>query len=224
MGIAGRKILSAAVLLIYVGLTFFMPAYGQQAENVDVVVLEHTKLVTNITAREQVENEGALESEQNSGQIGAQNIHDYINKNPYDPHAVSFEKEKNAGDFSYGLKYDASVKPDDYKQSETIFFRYQKNKLSVDTSFNNENFASWQQRGQGTLAFSPEYKLNDHLSIQNIYSTNFLEKNKKSEFVFSIKPFNDDRVNFNVGASHVMFSESVKPPHSQLNFSTRFKL
>ncbi len=95
---------------------------------------------------------------------------------------------------------------------------------SVDKSFDNEKFRFWQQEGHGTMSFSPEYRLNNHVSAQSISSSSFLEKNKKSEFIFSIKPLNNDRVNLNVGACQVMYSESVRPPHSQVNFSTKFKL
>ncbi len=224
MGIVGKRRLSKLILFTIAGLMFILQAGAKQTDNSDVVVLEHTKLVTNITAHEKALQEKTANAEAEAVQVTPQNIHEYLHRNPDDVKFFSFEKEEQAGDFSYGLKYDASVKPEEYNQKGTIFTRYKKNKLSVDTSLSNENFASWPQRGQGTLSFSPEYKLNDRLSVQNIYSTNFLERNKKSEFVFSIKPFKDDRVNLNFGASQVMYSESVRPPRSQLNFSTMFKL
>ena len=78
------------------------------------------------------------------------------------------------------------------------------------------------QQGKGTFSFSPEYKINSHISLQSIYSTSFLDKNKKNEVVFSLKPFKDDRMNFDIGASQI-YSENTAPTRSQLNFSTKFK-
>ena len=72
------------------------------------------------------------------------------------------------------------------------------------------------------LSFTPEYKLNNHVTLQNIYTTNFLEKNKKNELIFSLRPFKDDRMNFDIGAGQV-YSENTRPVSSQLNFSTKFK-
>ena len=133
--------------------------------------------------------------------LSPENIYKYDNFNPYESKSTSFTNQKQHGNFTIGTKYDSKIAP---------------------TSYKSNSFASLDQRGKGTLSFSPEYKLNNRVSVQNIYSTSFLDKNKKSEFVFSLKPFKDDRMDFNIGASQI-YSETSTPTRSQLNFSTKFR-
>ena len=151
-----------------------------------------------------------------------ENIYKYDNFNPYESKSTSFTNQKQHGNFTLGTKYDSKIAPESLTQTSTLFTKYQKNKFSFNTSYKSNSFASLDQRGKGTLSFSPEYKLNNRVSVQNIYSTSFLDKNKKSEFVFSLKPFKDDRMDFNIGASQI-YSETSTPTRSQLNFSTKFR-
>ena len=154
--------------------------------------------------------------------LSPENIYKYDNFNPYESKSTSFTNQKQHGNFTIGTKYDSKIAPESLTQTSTLFTKYQKNKFSFNTSYKSNSFASLDQRGKGTLSFSPEYKLNNRVSVQNIYSTSFLDKNKKSEFVFSLKPFKDDRMDFNIGASQI-YSETSTPTRSQLNFSTKFR-
>ena len=154
--------------------------------------------------------------------LSPENIYKYDNFNPYESKSTSFTNQKQHGNFTLGTKYDSKIAPESLTQTSTLFTKYQKNKFSFNTSYKSNSFASLDQRGKGTLSFSPEYKLNNHVSVQNIYSTSFLDKNKKSELVFSLKPFKDDRMDFNIGASQI-YSETSTPTRSQLNFSTKFR-
>lgn len=154
--------------------------------------------------------------------ISPENLYKYENFNPYESKSTSYTNQKQHGNFTLGTKYDSTIAPENLTQTSTLFTKYQKNKFSFNTSYKSNSFASLDQRGKGTLSFSPEYKLNSRVSVQNIYSTSFLGKNKKSELVFSLKPFKDDRMDFNIGASQI-YSETSTPTRSQLNFSTKFR-
>ena len=154
--------------------------------------------------------------------ISPENLYKYENFNPYESKSTSYTNQKQHGNFTLGTKYDSTIAPENLTQTSILFTKYQKNKFSFNTSYKSNSFASLDQRGKGTLSFSPEYKLNSRVSVQNIYSTSFLDKNKKSELVFSLKPFKDDRMDFNIGASQI-YSETSTPTRSQLNFSTKFR-
>ena len=142
--------------------------------------------------------------------------------NPYEKKTAKFTNEKKFGDFSLGTSYDSSITPNDLSQTRTFFSKYQKNNLSLKTSYQNNTFSSFGQQFNGSFSLSPEYKLNNHLSLQGVYSRNILDKSNKNELIFSLKPFNDDRMNLNVGASQINY-ESGAPARSQLNFSTKIK-
>lgn len=150
----------------------------------------------------------------------SQILNSYDNPNIYDKKSASFSKEKSIGNFSFGSSYDSSITPNNLSQTRTLFTKYQKDKVSLKTSYQNNTFGSFGQQFNGTFSLSPEYKLNNHISLQSVYSRNILDKSNKNELVFSLKPFNDDRMNLNVGASQINYDNGA-PTRSQLNFSTK---
>lgn len=155
------------------------------------------------------------------GRVTPQNISSYNDFNPYSSKSTSFSKEKKAGNFSFGTQQNYTFSPDSYTRTNTLFTKYQKDKFSVNTSYQNTGLPTFEQQRKGTLMFAPEYKINDHFSLQNRVSNSFLDKSRKNEVIFSIKPFKDNRMNFDIGAGRV-YSETALPNRSQLNFSTKF--
>lgn len=154
--------------------------------------------------------------------ITPQNIYEYRSKTPQDKHSTSYTREKTFGNFSIGTKTDSTFAPETYTQTSTMFAKYNKNRFTLNTSYKSNSFASLDKTGKGTFAFTPEYKLNNHVTLQNVYSTNFMDRNRKNELIFSLQPFKDDRMNFNVGAGQI-YSDNSSPIRSQLNFSTKIK-
>lgn len=160
---------------------------------------------------------------QPKNQITPQNIYDYKDKDdPFQQHSASFLHEKQYGNFSIGTKSEYKISPDKYSSSSTYFAKYNRDKFSFDTSLKNGGLTSFNGYKNNTLSFTPEYKLNNHVTLQNIYSTNFLDRNRKNELIFSLKPFKDDRMNFDIGAGQI-YSDNATPIRSQFNFSTKFK-
>lgn len=145
--------------------------------------------------------------------------------NPYEKKSTSFKQERKFvknkfGQMSVGSQTDATVTPDTLTRKNTMYTKYEKNKFSVDTSYQNSSTNFDSNMSGGTVTVTPGYKMNEHMSIQNRNSTDLTSKDKKSEMVFSVKPFKDDRMDFNVGAGQV-YSETSAPVRSQLNFSTK---
>lgn len=145
-----------------------------------------------------------------------------MNKNPYEQHSKTYTKEKKYGNFALGTKTDSMFAPDSYSQTNTTYIKYNKKRFTLNTSYKNDAFTSLEKTGKGTFAFTPEYKLNNHVTLQNVYSTNFMDRNRKNELIFSLKPFKDDRMNFDLGAGQ-SYSDNTTPIRSQINFSTKFK-
>lgn len=158
-----------------------------------------------------------------TNEITPLNVYDYKDKDdPYQQHSVSFQHDKKYGKFAIGSKSTHKITPDKYSQTNSYYAKYNKDKFSFDTSLSNDGLTAFSDYRNMALSFTPEYKLNNHVTLQNIYTTNFLEKNKKNELIFSLRPFKDDRMNFDIGAGQV-YSENTRPVSSQLNFSTKFK-
>lgn len=147
----------------------------------------------------------------------------YRDFNPASSQSVSFGKEKTFGNFSIGTKQDSTFSPESYSQTNTYFSKYTKNKFTLNTSYQNKALTSFTEQRRGTFMFTPEYKINDRFSFQNRYSTSLLDRSRQNELVFSVKPFKDDRMNFDIGAGQVYSVETEMPTRSRLNFSTKFR-
>ena len=147
----------------------------------------------------------------------------YRDFNPASQKAVSFSREKTFGDFSIGTRRDGIFTPESYSQTNSYYSKYTKNKFTLNTSYQNKALTSFTEQRRGTFIFSPEYKINDKFSFQNRYSTSLLDRSRQNELVFSVKPFKDDRVNFDVGAGQVYSIETDMPTRSRVNFSTKFR-
>ncbi len=155
-------------------------------------------------------------------QISPQTIQTYRNNDIYAKKTTSFSKEKKYKNLIFGTKYDNSFTPNLMEQSRTLFTKYEKDRFSIGTSYKNNSLSSFDQQFRGTFSFSPEYKINKHLSLQGIYSKNFMDRSNKNEVIFTLKPFKDDRMDFNVGAGQIYY-EGTTPARSQFNFATKIK-
>lgn len=158
----------------------------------------------------------------NSFRISPQNIPQYANNDIYSKKTKSFIKEKKHKNITFGTKYDNTFLPNQMEQSRTLFTKYEKNNFTFGTSYKNNSLSSFDQQFKGTFSFSPEYKINKHLSLQGIYSKNFMDRSNKNEVIFTLKPFKDDRMDFNVGAGQIYY-EDTTPARSQFNFATKIK-
>lgn len=196
----------------------------QSSEDADAVELDISKNAElKYKKCKCITNSETIDSSSNEDfRISPQNVNQYKNYDIYSKKSQSFSKEKKYKDVTFGTKYDNTFSPNQMEQSRTLFSTYQKDKFSFTTSYKNNSLANFNQQFRGTFSFSPEYEINKHLTLQGIYSKNILDRSNKNEVIFSLKPFNDDRMDFNVGASQIYY-EDATPMRSQFNFATKIK-
>ena len=142
----------------------------------------------------------------------------------YSKKSASYQKEKKLNDnMTVGAKYDTTFSPEQTNQTRTLYSNYSiSDNFSINTSYKNETLNGANQQLQGSFSFTPEYKINQNLSIQNAYTRNIGSKSNKGEVLLKVKPFKDDRMDFNVGAGQVQY-DSGEPAHSQFSVGTNFK-
>lgn len=168
----------------------------------------------------EIKDESVNSLDSNDFRISPQNVNTYRSNDIYSKKTTSFTNEKTMGNLSFGSKYDNSFTMNEYTGTRTLFSKYNINKFSFGASYKNDSLSSFGQQFRGTFSISPEYRLNDHISLQSVYSKNFMDRSNKNELIFNLKPFKDDRMNFNVGASQIYY-EDATPMRSQLNFATK---
>lgn len=188
----------------------------------DAIYLDDTKNSTQKPTTKKKDKIKDLSIDSNSKTTSDNRNYLFDNTNLYNTKTTSFGTEKTKGNFSFGSTYDNSINPNQLTQTRTLFTKYQKDNFSIKSSYKNNTLGGFDQQFKGSFSFTPEYKINNHLSVQNVYTVNVMDKSSKNEVVFSLKPFNDDRMNLNVGASQINYQDAT-PSRSQLNFSTQIK-
>ena len=174
----------------------------------------------NLKKRTIITNQKPVIHQDEDFRVSPQNVDLYRNNDIYSKKTTSFSNEKKFGNLTFGSKHDNTFTMNEYSGTRTLFSKYDINRFSFSTSYKNNSLSSFDQQFRGTFSFSPEYRLNEHLSLQSIYSRNFMDRSNKNEIVFTLKPFKDDRMNFNIGAGQIYY-EDAAPTRSQLNFATK---
>lgn len=196
--------------------------YDDSEDDSNAIYLDDTKNTSQKPTIKKKDKIKDLSIDSNSKTTSGNRNYLFDNLNLYNTKTTSFGTEKTKGNFSFGSTYDNSITPNQLTQTRTLFTKYQKNNFSIKSSYKNNTLGGFDQQFKGSFSFSPEYKINNHLSVQNVYTVNVMDKSSKNEVVFSLKPFNDDRMNLNVGASQINYQDTT-PSRSQLNFSTQIK-
>ncbi len=145
---------------------------------------------------------------------------DFSKQNPNTKRSAKFGKKKTYKDFSVGSESTQTTTSDTYSSSNTVYSEYEKKNFKINSSYTKNTTQNQAGQDKGTLSVTPEYKLNNHVSVQNKYSTNMNDNSNKGEIKMNIKPFKDDRMNMGVGVGQ-KYSESGTS--SQVNFSTNFR-
>ncbi|RAI14098.1 MAG: hypothetical protein DK841_03160 [Candidatus Melainabacteria bacterium] len=196
--------------------------YNDSEDDSNAIYLDDTKNTSQKPTIKKIDKIKDLSIDSNSKTTSGNRNYLFDNLNLYNTKTTSFGTEKTKGNFSFGSTYDNSITPNQLTQTRTLFTKYQKDNFSIKSSYKNNTLGGFDQQFKGSFSFSPEYKINNHLSVQNVYTVNVMDKSSKNEVVFSLKPFNDDRMNLNVGASQINYQDTT-PSRSQLNFSTQIK-
>lgn len=196
--------------------------YNDSEDDSNAIYLDDTKNTSQKPTIKKKDKIKDLSIDSNSKTTSGNRNYLFDNLNLYNTKTTSFGTEKTKGNFSFGSTYDNSITPNQLTQTRTLFTKYQKDNFSIKSSYKNNTLGGFDQQFKGSFSFSPEYKINNHLSVQNVYTVNVMDKSSKNEVVFSLKPFNDDRMNLNVGASQINYQDTT-PSRSQLNFSTQIK-
>lgn len=125
------------------------------------------------------------------------------------------------GDFSFGTAYNESIDTSDLGFTTSFFTKYEKKYFSLSSSYDKNSGVSY-STVVDKFSFAPEFKLNDHISIKDVLTSDITRNRKENSLILSIKPTKTDRVRFEFGAGQT-YDENRAVIKSQLKFSTQFK-
>lgn len=132
---------------------------------------------------------------------------------------------KSIGGFSAGTMYWQGIDTAELEQSTSVFSRYDGKYFAVSTIY-SKTVNSTNNTYSDYLKFSPELKINQYLTLREVFSNNMATNRKKAEFYISVNPFgfkDTERLRLEVGTS-TSYDENYSFIKNQFKFLTRIKL
>ncbi len=137
--------------------------------------------------------------------------------------SVSKSLEKNINENTiFGTSYKTTSYANGWNDSLSLYSKYKKDRFSFTSSYIQKDLDIRGKKRPGSVSLTPELKINDHISLKNIFTNNITDKQRKNEVVISLKPFKDGRMDLDLGAGQT-YSLMNEPSNSHLKFSTRFR-
>ena len=151
----------------------------------------------------------------------SRNIYGRSSDLQYNIAPLDFSTELKQGGFSVGTSYNESIDYADLGFTASFFTKYENRYFALSTSYDKVSGVSYSDNID-KFSFTPEIKLNRHISIRDILTSDITRNRRKNEVVLSIKPCIDDKVRFEFGAGQI-FDENSVLLRSQVKFSTQYK-
>ncbi len=148
-------------------------------------------------------------------------IQDSSLTNPNTKRSFKTDKKKKVKDFSFGTQSTHTTTSDTYSGSNTLYTEYEKKNFKLNTGYTKNTTPNQNKQDKGTISVSPEYKFNQHFSVQNKNSANLNDNSQKTELNLKVTPFKDDRMDLGVGIGQ-KHSQNA-PSSSQFGFTTNLR-
>lgn len=131
-----------------------------------------------------------------------------------------------AGNFTFGATYGSEIDNIAMLETETgLFTKYEKNRFALSSSV-KKSLNTTYAMDYNTISITPEFKLNDYMSLKNVLSADVTRNRNSTKFVFTLNPFgkkDHDRVELEVGAKQTVYMDTDFTK-TEFSFSTNFKL
>ena len=134
---------------------------------------------------------------------------------------VDATSEIKHGGFSIGTSYNESIDTSDLGFTASFYTKYETKHFALTSAYNKESGIDYSMNIDKFLV-APEFKLNNHISVKGIISSDITRNRKKNELVLSVKPTKSDRIRFELGTNYT-FDDTNSLIRSQVKFSTQYK-
>ncbi len=138
---------------------------------------------------------------------------------------VNTNQTETFGNFKFGTLYKSGIDTSQLEYNAGLFTRYERSRFAISTAYQKNQMTTY---GLTTDNFylAPEFKLNDAISVSNVFKADTTRNRRSSELVLRIKPFanrGNDRVNLEFGAGQT-YDENNALFKTQFRFNTNIKL
>jgi len=126
----------------------------------------------------------------------------------------------NYNNAKLGVKYDNKVTPENFQQIRTLYYEYKKNKYFLNAAYKNTSTDFTKQKSISKIELENSYRITDSLALKYVYSTG--KQSSNSDLYFTIYPFKDETINFDIGAGQKFYADK-EDYSSRFLFSTEFE-
>lgn len=138
----------------------------------------------------------------------------------------SIKATDKIGNFTLGAIYGNEVDNIAMLETETgLFTKYEKSRFAVSSSVKKSLNTTYAQ-DYNTISITPEFKLNNYISLKNTLKADVTRNRRSNELMFSLNPFgkkDSDKLLLEAGAKQTYYVDSGVSK-TQLNFQATFKL
>lgn len=200
-----------------------LKGFAQYVDDASVIYLkdDNDEFVLNIKNPQKIKSEKSI----NYGTCDAKPFQRYVDTE-YLIAPNSISTSTKIGNFTIGAQFNNEVDNIAMLETETgLFTRYEKKRFALSSSVTKSLNTTYAQ-DYNTFSLVPELKLNNYISLKNIFSADVTRNRQSSKLVFSFNPFgkkDKDRFLFELGAKQTYYRETENTS-SQFSFSTQFKL
>lgn len=200
-----------------------MKGYVEYTEDADAIYLkdDNNEFVLNLRVPQKFERWSATESTTLPQTTFAQNVYARSGDLTYNIAPVDTGASIKEGNFSFGTSYNESIDTSDLGFTTSFYTKYDRKHFSISSSY-DKNAGVAYSRVVDKFSITPELKLNEHLSLKNVLTSDITRNRKQNSLILSIKPTNDDRVRFEFGAGQT-YDENKAMIKSEVKFQTQFR-
>ena len=200
-----------------------LKGYAQYVEDANIIHLKNNEdeFVLNIKTPQKIASSKNL----NFGVPTAKPTIRYIGEE-YKIAPNSINASSRVGNFTIGAQYNNEVDNIAMLEEEAgLFTKYEKNRFTLSSSVTKSLNTTYAQ-DYNTISVAPELRLNNYMSLKNVFSADVTRNKRAAKLVFSINPFGKkdlDRMNLELGAKQT-YNVDTEATSTQFSFSTKFRL
>ena len=198
-----------------------LKGYTQYKADINAIYLNDDNSTLNIKTPQKIESSKSL----NFGVPTAKKTLRYTDAEyVIAPYRISTSSK--VGNFTLGAQFNTEVDNIAMLETETgLFTKYEKNRFALSSSVTKSLNTTYYQ-DYNTFSLAPEIKLNNYMSLKNVFSADVTRNKRSSKLIFSFNPFgkkDNDRMFFEFGAKET-YNADTDTTSTQFTFSTQLKL
>lgn len=200
--------------------------YNEEDENEDIITLNPELEAFVLNIKKPISVKASKYTNLKLSDSLYDNIYTKLNGSEYSIAPMSNKHTDNLGyGLSTGTLYEQEISYGELEQSSGVFSRYEHKRFALTTAY-TKTVNTTNNNYNDKFAITPEFKLNQYMTLKQKLSADTVKKRKKAELILSVNPFgkkDNDRLRFDFTVGET-YDEVSNTFWNRYEFNTIFKL